>query len=122
MGRAAETAALARISQDDVSLAFDELYTILRQAYWVAGSIEGKDRLTGLAQAVYEIRMALDAQELKARTEEFISLTATVCSVNKRLEKLQADLDDLIHNLEVADHLVAGITKAVAAATAFGIL
>jgi hypothetical protein len=122
MGTAPGSVEQTIIAQNEARDAFGELYETLRQAYWVAGNIQDKDRLTGLAQAVYEIRMALDASDIKARTDEYATLASTITALDKRLQGLQADLDHMIHNLTVADQILKGITKAITAATACGFI
>ena len=100
-------------TQQDVHDVFGELYKSLTDAYWVASTIVDKDRIRGMADAVFEIVTALNQADLKARTEDYARLKETVTAVNSKLSALQGDIDNIIHNVGIATGLVQGIGKAL---------
>jgi hypothetical protein len=87
------------------------LYQSLDHAYWFASTIETKDRLRGLAESTSKIISALNAADIKSRTEDYANVTSAVTVVNGKLQSLQADLDRIVHNVEAATRLLNAITK-----------
>jgi hypothetical protein len=106
-------------TQQDVQDAFQKLYDGLNDAYWAASTIQDKDRLRGAADVIFEILSQLTVSDIRSRSIEFSQLKATFDSVQARLEKLQKDIDGIIHNVSVATNVVAGITKALELAGKF---
>src|SRR5712692_7456307 len=106
-------------SQQDVHDAFGILYEQLSQAYWVATRIEDKDRIRGIADAVFEILTELNRADIQTRTGEFVALTRAVDDAEKRLVKLKEDIDQIIHRVKVATDLTNAVDKALAQSAKF---
>jgi len=121
MGAPQPTPGALTVSQQDVHDAYSDLYDNLNQAYWVASTIEDKDRLHGTAETVFEILTALNAADIKSRTDDYAKLTKAVSDVNKKLKAIQEEMDKIIHNLTVAKNMADAITKALSTAKSFGL-
>ncbi len=91
--------------------AFQELYDELNRAFWVATTIETKDRLHGLAEAVFKIITDINRGDFGSRTKEFRKFLESTAPVKKRLEMLRDDVDKIIHSVAVAAQLLKSVTK-----------
>lgn len=100
-------------TQQEVHDAYEELYTCLTNAFWVASTITDKDRLRGAADAVLDIVTALNQADIKSRTQQYKDLKGKVDGVNKKLTALQKEIDSIIHNMAVAASVVGAIGKAL---------
>jgi hypothetical protein len=100
-------------TQQEAHDVFDELYQSLTQAYWVASTITDKDRLRGVADAVFDLVTALNQADIKSRTQEYATLKDQVSMVTKKLTALQSEIDSIIHNVSVATSVVQAIGKAL---------
>jgi ABC-type transporter Mla subunit MlaD len=105
--------------QQDVQNAFQQLYDNLTSADWAASTIEDKDRIRGYADGIFQILSQLMVDDIKSRSAEFQELKNSVQSVTKKLDQLQTEIDGIIHNIQIASSVVAGITKAVGMASQF---
>ncbi len=106
-------------TQQDVQDAYSDLYDALNDAYWAASTIEGKDLLHGLAEAVYDIDSQLNVADVKSRDDEFKQLTTSVGIVNAKLQTLQTEIDGIVHNISVATSVVNATVKVLSAAAEF---
>jgi len=109
----------AKVSQQAVHDAFEELYYALRDAYWAASTIEDKDRIHGIQDSVWEIITALNQADIASRTEEFKALSESFRGVQKELETLQADVEKIIHATEITAKVIQGTTKVLTTAAKF---
>jgi DNA repair ATPase RecN len=100
----------------DYITALEQLHDLLDEAYWVATTIEAKDAINGLSQAVFDILTTLHEQAIQANTPQYTALKATVDAVNAKLQTVQGQINDWIHKIDVAGQVVAGIAQAVALA------
>src|SRR5215469_14964420 len=106
-------------TQQDVQNAFQELYDNLTDAYWAASNIEDKDRIRGCADVIFQILSQLTVDDIKSRSAEFEDLKNSVQSVTKKLEQLQSEIDGIVHNIQIASSVAAGITKALTITAGF---
>ena len=106
-------------SQQDVQKAFELLYEELNKAYWAASTIEDKDYLHGIIEIVSDILDQLDIADIKSRTQDFNALSQKVKDLNSRLDKLQQDIDTIIHAVNVATSVTNAIAQAIAVAAKF---
>src|SRR3954470_24141703 len=100
-------------SQQEVHDAYQELYNALTDAYWAASTIEDKDRLKGLSEAVYEVLTKLNAAGLRSRSNEYADVRESVGTVNGRLNQLADDIGRIVHRVNVAAQVGGGISKAL---------
>ena len=106
-------------TQQDVRDALQELYTKLNTAYWDATTIQTKDRLRGLAEAVEDVISTLNAQQINENTVQFAQLQATMGIINTKLTQLKADINNIIHNIQTTRDVATGIDKALGIAAKF---
>ena len=111
--------AVAKPSRTKVIDALFELHEALRKAYWSAVDQSGRDRLTGLADVVFEIHADLSREGLRANTAEFKELTKVVTSANTRLTKLKNEIDDIVNDVKAAVRVGSAIDDAVKLAVRF---
>jgi hypothetical protein len=109
----------AEPSQQEVHDAFGVLYQELTNAYWVASTIEVKDRIRGIADSVFDILTQLNQAEIQSRTADFAALSKNVAAVSARLDSLKEDLDQIIHVVAVATSVSTAIDKALTVASTF---
>lgn len=106
-------------TQQDLKNALEVLYDQLTNAYWVATTIEDKDRLRGLADSVSDILDEMDIADIKSGTAKFKALSQTITSLNERLDKLKQDIDKIIHVVKVATNVTKAADKVVTQAAKF---
>jgi hypothetical protein len=103
--------------------AFGVLYRALSDAYWAATTIEAKDRIRGIADFIYNIHTALNQQDLRSHSAAMVGVTQDLVTAKMKIDKLQQDIDGIIHNIQIASQVVNAIQKASAAgATAIAAL
>ena len=107
------------VSQQELHDAYSDLYDAINQAYWVASTIEDKDRIHDMAESVYDIISDLNAADIKSRNADYTTLTKSVTAVNARLQLLQTDINSIIHKVDVATQVVNAATKAMSLASQF---
>lgn len=105
----AESNTANKPTQQEVKDAYETLYDQLTNAYWVASTIQDKDRIRGIADTVSDILDELDLEDIKLRTEQFKELSQTAASVSAHLTDLQKDIDKIIHVTKTA----VAVTKAI---------
>lgn len=96
--------------------AYERLYGLLSDAYWKASTIEGKDRIRGLADAIYDILTRVNAAEIGSRTAEFKSLANEVSAVNARLDALKTEIDQIIAVVKLATDIANAADQAISRA------
>lgn len=107
------------LSRDDIEAlqkTFGDLYAKLNSAYWAASTIEAKDQIHGAIDVVNGVLDQLDQAGLEADNEAIKELTDSLQVVNKDLDDLQEQLDQIVHNVKVAAEVVGAIDKAVSIA------
>ncbi len=98
---------------------YQELYNTLNESYWVATTIEAKDRIHGVAEMVFDILTDLNRADLSSRTQEFARIEQAVTEVNERLDDLKKEIDKFIHAVKMATRVTQAIDKALATASKF---
>ena len=98
---------------EEVHGAYQELYNDLNKGYWVASTIEAKDRIHGLTDIIFDILTALNRSDISARTEEFKKMKGTIDSLNKKLDELKQEIDKVIHAMKTAVEVAKAIDKAL---------
>jgi hypothetical protein len=106
-------------SRQEVHDAFGVLYQQLLNAYWVASTIEDKDRIHGIADSVFDILTQLNREDIQSDTAAFNALAKAVANANARLDRLKQDLDQIIHVVKVATDVTSAIDKALGLAAKF---
>jgi hypothetical protein len=107
------------VSQEQLHDAYSDLYDALNQAYWVASTIEDKDSIHDMAEAVYGIISDLNAADIKSRNDDYQALTKSVTTVNTRLKDLQTEIASIIHKVDVATQVVSATAKVLSLASEF---
>ena len=102
-----------KISRQDICDSFQELYNRLTEGYWAATTIEDKDRIRGLADAISDILTELNKEDIESRDNDFRALTATVQEIIPRLDKLKDQIDQIIHAVKIANNVAKAIDKAL---------
>lgn len=103
----------------DLQEALQGLYNTLNDAFWVASTVEAKDRIRGLAEAVFDALTKLNRLGIGALTAEYSALKTSIDRMNGKLDGLKRDIDEIIHKMEVASQVAGAIDKAIAAAVKF---
>ena len=98
---------------------YQELYNLVRQAYWDAKAIETKDRLLKLKEAISDILTGLNKADLKSRTPEFEALSSSTNTVNADLDKLKSEIDTFVYDVKLASQIVSKIDKVMGLAAKF---
>jgi len=106
-------------SQQEIHDAFGFLYQQLSNAYWVASTIEDKDRIHGISDSVFDILTQLNREDIQSRTDDFKALAKSVADAGTRLDSLKADIDQIIHVVKVASDVTAAIDKALGMAAKY---
>jgi hypothetical protein len=106
-------------SQQEVHDAYEALYERLSDAYWAASTIQDKDRIRGLEDALYDILTDLNAANLRSRTADYQTCKGLVEATNARLSTLKEDLDKVIHAVKIATQVAGALDKALAIAVKF---
>jgi peptidoglycan hydrolase CwlO-like protein len=95
---------------------FAELLDDLNRAYWAASTLAAKDQIKGVLEIVADAITTIDATDLSTKNAAYAALGTEVVSVNKQLQKLQAEIDGLISDIKTATAVVSDITQAVSVA------
>ncbi|MGA2802311.1 MAG: hypothetical protein ABSE97_08105 [Verrucomicrobiota bacterium] len=99
--------------QNNYQQSLQRLYNLLNQAYWVASTIEAKDAINGLAQAVSDILTTLNQGALDSSTTQYTILKANVAAVNAKLQSVQTQISDWIHVISVATQVTNAMDQAI---------
>jgi len=103
------------VSRQEVYDAFQQLYQQLSEGYWASTTIDAKDRIRGLADAVSEILTELN----ESRSNDFKALTETVKGINPRLDTLGKEIDQVIHAVKTGQNVAKAIDKAISLAVKY---
>ena len=109
----------AEVTQQVLHDGLQALYRELDKAYWDATTMETKDRIRGIAEAVLDVMSELNRRAIAQRTNEFAEMRETIIKVNDKLTELKADLDKIIHNIKTAGEVAGAIDKALGLAASF---
>lgn len=93
--------------------ALNELYEALDDAYWVATTVEAKDRIYGLSRAVYDEITALNRLAIAERGKLYAPLKLEVKRVSDRLKRLQDDIDEIIQAIDTITKVVEAAGKVI---------
>lgn len=96
-----------------VQSGYQELYNTLNKAYWVATTIEAKDKIHGMAEVVFDVLTDLNRADLTSRTDEYVEITKKVTQVNTKLDDLKKEIDKYIEAVELAVRVTKAIDKAL---------
>ena len=99
---------------DDYRNALSDLHDQLNQAYWYASTIEAKDALNGLSQAVADILTEVNVEALDENTDKYKPLKEKIDAVNKKLKSVKAQIDGWVHAISIATEVVKIIDQALA--------
>ena len=108
------TALAIPLQLPDVGDAYATIYDILSKMYWEASTIDTKDQVHGVLEAVGDIIDELDAADLQQNTPKFLALRARIGDANKALQKIQHDVAQITKNISTAAAAVAAIAKVLA--------
>jgi hypothetical protein len=108
-----------RPTVEELHSALQELYVSLNQGYWVATTIEAKDKIHGLAEALFDILTDLNKADMSSGTSEYVAIQKQVKIVNAKLKKLKSDIDEIIHLVQTAVQITQMIDKTISIAARF---
>ena len=97
-----------------ISDALLQLYKDLRNAYWYASSIDDKDRIAGLADAVYELNNAILQGQIVKNDEVFDRESDLLTSTIAALKRASDDIDRLVKQVGIAAKIASGLARALA--------
>jgi|ERR1700677_1121637 hypothetical protein len=100
----------------DYITSLEQLHDLLDDGFWAATTIEAKDAINELSQAVFEILTTLEQQTIESATPEYVALKGTVDAVNAKLQIVQGQINAWIHKIELANQVAEAIAQAVALA------
>jgi hypothetical protein len=100
----------------DLSDAYSDLLDDLNDAYWAASSIDTKDQIYGMIEAVGGIISELDSADLNSRDAAYGVLVTNIASLNKQLEALQKGINSLISRINTSASVISDITKILSVA------
>jgi len=104
---------ISTTDQNNYRDSLQKLYNLLNQAYWVASTIEAKDAINGLAQAVSDILTVLNQGALETNTAQYTTLKATVGMVNAKLQSVQSQINNWVHVISIAAQVTSAIDNAI---------
>jgi len=97
------------VKQVDMYSAIFELHRLLREAYWYTPDEAAGDRVTALADACFAILTELNRDDIRSRTEEFRLLTRVMEKTNEQLQKLEKEIEHMIHSIATVTTLIQSI-------------
>ena len=92
---------------------FYQLYNKLKDAYWAASTVEGKDQIHGAEDVVNQILDALDREDLESDNQAMADLTKSLKDAMKDLSDLQNKLDAIVHSVAIANTAIEAINDAL---------
>ncbi len=95
----------------DIADAYLATFNALGRAYWDASTIQEKDLIHGTQEAIGEILTEIDKQDIANNTALFIQLTPKISAVNKALQKIKDDINNITKNINTASTVLAAISK-----------
>ena len=110
---------LEKVSRRDVYDAFQQLYQQLSDGYWASTSIDAKDRIRGLADAVSEILTELNRDDIESRTDDFKTLTDIVKVITPRLAILGKEIDQVIYAVKIGQNVAKAVDTAIGLAAKY---
>lgn len=90
---------------------YHDLYNLLCDAIWTEASINAKDAVVKLKEDISTILTTLNRADMKSRTQEFIVPCELIKTVNTRLDGLKKEINEVIHDFQIASQIVAKIDK-----------
>lgn len=108
--------AISPDAQNQYQQALQSLYNVLNQAYWYASTIDAKDAINGLAQAVSDVLTTLNQGALDSNSAQYTSLNTTVKAINDKLQTVQTEINDWVHAISIATQVTNAIDQAVSTA------
>jgi methyl-accepting chemotaxis protein len=94
--------------------AYQALYDTLGRAYWDATTIDTKDLIQGVREAIYDIITELDEAQLDANTTALLALQPKIEDTNTALNKIKDSINEITKNINTATTVVSAISKVVA--------
>lgn len=113
------TAGTDSVSLDAAKDAYQNLFDALGEAYWAASTVEAKDQIQGIRDAVHSVLTAIVQAQLEEDTAQLASLTPLVTKTNDALDKLQSDIDGIVHKITVVTEVEDAITGVLGLAGKF---
>ncbi|GJQ60440.1 MAG: hypothetical protein D8M57_16065 [Candidatus Scalindua sp. AMX11] len=110
---------MSKPTDSDLRAAYQDLYDHLDDAYWAATTIEAKDKIRGISEVVSDLLTDMNQADLSLRTEQYLSLKKSIKGVNKNLDKLKKEIDDIIKKVKLARQILNVIDKALDTAAKF---
>ena len=94
-----------------ISDAMLQLYKDLRNAYWYASTIDDKDRIAGLADAVYDLYSAILQGQIVKNDEVFDRNSALLNTTIAALDRASEDIDLLVKQVGIATKIANGLAR-----------
>ena len=104
---------VAQNPAQDLDQAYTDLLDALNDGFWAASTIEAKDKIKGVMDAVTDAIQDLDSADLTARNQQFTVLGTQLKTVNTQLQALQTQISNLVSRINTATSIISGITKVV---------
>jgi hypothetical protein len=95
----------------DAIAALMALYDALDDAYWVASDVPTKDRIHGIAQAVYTELTRLNRLTIEERGKKYRPIGNDMKLVKVRLGVLKEEIDRVIHAIDTINRVVAAASR-----------
>jgi hypothetical protein len=98
---------------------YQQLFDSLKQAYLAASTVEAKDQIFDTRETVFEILTTISQSKLDGNTAQLEALSETVAKNNTDLEKLQASINQIVTNTQVAANVISSISHVLSLAGDF---
>lgn len=99
------------LQNPDPGATYQAAYDALGRAYWEASDMANKDLIHGAQEAIGEIITAIDEQDLANNTQLFITFKPKIDAVNKTLQTIKDEINQITKNISTAATVVSAISK-----------
>lgn len=93
--------------------ALQDVYDQLDRAHPLAATLEAKDTLRELAEAVFDSLTALNQADIASNRAQYAAVRAAIGDVNRKLQTVQSRIDGWIHVVSVSVQTTNAIGKAI---------
>ncbi len=98
-------------TNNDVIAALTALHDALDDAYWVASDVPTKDRIYGIARAVYTELTRLNRLTIEERGQKYEPINNDMELVKARLNVLKEEIARVIHAIDTINRVVAAASR-----------
>ena len=101
----------AILQNPDIAASYQAVYDALKNAYWESSDINTKDQIYSAQQEIHDIVTALDEEDIKDLTAQFVALKPKIDATNQALKQIQDDISKISKNISTASAVVSAISK-----------